>query len=960
MNSDADDIGPVLSRDSRELYFYSNRPGGVGGSDLYVSIWDGSAWSTPRNLGPEINSPAQDFDPSLSPDGRSLVFSSNRSADAQVDPKERKEPWAASLRGEPGLPHFDLYHSRRPQTDQAWASARPLAGVNSPTANEGAPFISHSGEFLYFASDRPARDGELRNFDIYRIRWTPEGSLDGGAEVENLGVGVNTAANETEPGLSPEGFRLVFSSDRQRGYEIWQTTAREVYGKTEWDTSRLAALGAVWWKIALLLFVLGVLLAIMARYFEWLKDRAAAARFFWASLFVHLLVLLMIGIVPLANEIVERAEEIRIASAPAQVFPSDGATSAPYERVAEPSDAPPPTLSKIDRAPSELPPAPELPTPPESATTPPARVASLTRPSDSRPLPLPDVASPTPPAKTFELTRKTAAPLAVAEVNPAAPTPPAAVARRVDAAPSQPEVAIERTEQRPEPAPLELLPQRTLKTPTSVAAVELKPVAETPRESSSIAETPAKFVLKRSALARPTEIAEAAPAAAKPVVLPTPVPAAEEKPLPAAKVAFARPKVSTPERTVASTADPVASPSPDVPPLRSSTKSPDAPALPALPPAGLPTARLPRRPARGTEVAVVATPIDAYSLRDREIRKKTIDDLGGSNDSEAAVELGLQWLAAHQHADGHWSIDKFQAVCDHPRCADAATLQADAAGTGLALLPFLAAGYTHKSGKFQDVVGKGIRWIVRSQKDDGGLIGEGDGRVMYGHGMAAIAVCEAYGMTRDPELRAAAEKAVAFIVRAQHAPTGGWRYTPNSPGDTSVLGWQVMALKSAELAGLAAPQQTWDGVRRWLKSVEGAGQSAGQFGYQNRNPTRAMTAQGLLCLQLMGTDRSDPRMTSGMNYLLKNLPDPRTDTSYYWYHAIQATYSHGGAPWKAWNSRLRDHLVAGQIKKGPAAGSWTPADPREKTGGRLYATSLRLLMLEVYYRRLPLSRKLES
>jgi hypothetical protein len=125
-----------------------------------------------------------------------------------------------------------------------------------------------------------------------------------------------------------------------------------------------------------LLFVLGVLLAIMARYFEWLKDRVAAARFFWASLFVHLLVLLLIGIVPLANEILERAEEIRIANAPAQMFPSDGTKSAPYEKLAEPNDAPTPTFAKIDRAPSELPPAPDLPTPPEPAAMAPTRVAS--------------------------------------------------------------------------------------------------------------------------------------------------------------------------------------------------------------------------------------------------------------------------------------------------------------------------------------------------------------------------------------------------------------------------------------------------------------------------------------------------------------------------------------------------------------------------------------------------------
>jgi hypothetical protein len=231
---------------------------------------------------------------------------------------------------------------------------------------------------------------------------------------------------------------------------------------------------------------------------------------------------------------------------------------------------------------------------------------------------------------------------------------------------------------------------------------------------------------------------------------------------------------------------------------------------------------------------------------------------------------------------------------------------------------------------------------------------------MYGHGMASIALCEAYGMTQDPKLRGPAQKALDYIARAQHDASGGWRYTPNQAADTSVVGWQVMALKSGEMAGLSVPPKVFEGVRRWLASVEGNRPVGGQFGYQSATPTPAMTAQGLLCLQYLGIRRDDPRLRAGTDYLLAHLPRAEGDTSYYWYHANQVMYHVQGKHWKAWNEKLRDLLVSSQCTQGGLAGSWAAVDAREKPGGRLYATALRLLMLEVYYRHLPLYQQLEK
>src|SRR5262245_8564350 len=108
---------------------------------------------------------------------------------------------------------------------------------------------------------------------------------------------------------------------------------------------------------------------------------------------------------------------------------------------------------------------------------------------------------------------------------------------------------------------------------------------------------------------------------------------------------------------------------------------------------------------------------------------------------------------------------------------------------------------------------------------------------MYGQGLAGIVLCEAYGMTKDPALREPAQRAIDFIVKAQNRTTGGWRYQPGTPGDTSVLGWQVMALKSGEMAGLSVPPGALEGAKRWLVSVEANRPVGGLFGYQTANPS---------------------------------------------------------------------------------------------------------------------------
>ncbi len=327
---------------------------------------------------------------------------------------------------------------------------------------------------------------------------------------------------------------------------------------------------------------------------------------------------------------------------------------------------------------------------------------------------------------------------------------------------------------------------------------------------------------------------------------------------------------------------------------------------------------------------------------------------GGSKESEEAVERALAWLAAHQHKDGHWDADGFTMHCPPgDLCVGTGSQNRDdCAVTGLVLLAFLGAGHTHQSGKYDVQVVNGLNWLVAQQKSSGDLRGTGR---MYSQGIATLALSEAFGMTGDAKLRDPVERAVKFIVNAQNPSSGGWRYLPGQFGDTSILGWQVMALKSASIADVPVPDATWIKARNWLTTV-GSGPSRGLASYlPGEQPTPTMTAEALACRLFMGSTADDPAVRAAADYLMDYLPQPGRQNLYYWYYGTVASFQIGGTHWQRWNASLRDQLIARQVRDNHAAGSWDPAgDPWGIEGGRVYTTALATLCLEVYYRFLPL------
>jgi hypothetical protein len=352
-----------------------------------------------------------------------------------------------------------------------------------------------------------------------------------------------------------------------------------------------------------------------------------------------------------------------------------------------------------------------------------------------------------------------------------------------------------------------------------------------------------------------------------------------------------------------------------------------------------------------------------FEGRDPRIRTELVEEEGGSIYTEAAVVAGLHWLSQHQANDGHWGLNNFNHAGDCNGQCDGQGDESDTAGTALALLPFLGAGQSSKQGIYQDAVARGVRWLVQAEKPDGDLRGHGIGN-MYAHGLATIALCEALAMSHDETLRAPAQAAVDFIVRAQHK-AGGWRYEPGQDGDLSVVGWQLMALQSAKMAYLKVPDTAFQRAGQYLDTLK-SGKHGGFYAYQpGQSPTSAMMAEGLLCRQYLGWPKDHPGMREGINRLMHDdLPNKDRPNIYYWYYGTQVMHHIGGEHWKKWNVAVRDALLAMQEKEGHRAGSFAPrggaiGDHDTHVGGRIYMTSLALCTLEVYYRYLPLYRAID-
>ncbi len=348
---------------------------------------------------------------------------------------------------------------------------------------------------------------------------------------------------------------------------------------------------------------------------------------------------------------------------------------------------------------------------------------------------------------------------------------------------------------------------------------------------------------------------------------------------------------------------------------------------------------------------------EMYSERTAANRLQIAESYGGSAQTEAAVNAALEWLAKHQDADGRWDASDHGAGQETRALGQdrkGAGAQADTGLTGLALLAFLGSGHTHKSGAHSATVKRGLDYLIATQAADGNLAGPAEVYAhMYCHGMATLALCEASAMTGDPWLSRPMRRALAYTVNAQNLASGGWRYKPNERGDTSQLGWQLMALKSAEFSGLPIPERTRQGMVRYLNSVA-SGANGGLASYRpEERPTHSMTAEALVCREFLNLSLAGSG-DEARDFLLTALPGQGQPNFYYWYYGTLAMFRLQGPRWVKWNEAMSAALTQSQATAGDRAGSWEPDPLWGGYGGRVYSTSLGALCLEVYYRYLPL------
>ncbi len=402
------------------------------------------------------------------------------------------------------------------------------------------------------------------------------------------------------------------------------------------------------------------------------------------------------------------------------------------------------------------------------------------------------------------------------------------------------------------------------------------------------------------------------------------------------------------------------------------------------------------------------------SGRNAETRKHGLPGREGdtTDASEQAVEMGLAWLAKHQLPDGGWSFDltasddngrpgSCQGRCENSRATSGGVRSnlypSRTAATGIALLPFLGAGYDHqKPGVYQETVASGLEYLkYHAVVTDYGIDfrEEGERYGMYTQSIVVLTICEAYELTGDPELKRLASEGLRLIVESQRED-GGWRYEAvcdhnffaSIPGDTSVSGWQMLALKSGVSAGFDFPAELFYKVGYFLDSVGVENNSLYRYQARTREGVEKMwgtTSVGILMREYLGWGPDRREIKKGVNHLADWFEesysrwklakrgreetkegDPIFDMEgrfyynlYFAYYASLALHHHGGKIWHRTFAATREFLIesqnAGSVEP-HEAGSWLFNDSYMNDGGRLLNTALSVLILETPYRYLPM------
>ncbi len=326
-----------------------------------------------------------------------------------------------------------------------------------------------------------------------------------------------------------------------------------------------------------------------------------------------------------------------------------------------------------------------------------------------------------------------------------------------------------------------------------------------------------------------------------------------------------------------------------------------------------------------------------------------------TEESEAALQRGLQWLARNQGPEGNWESRDLGLV-------------------GMGVLAFLAAGHAPGRGKYGANVERAIDYMLANAKPNGLLNISDQRRDMYNHGLATFVLGQAYGMTGDKRISSKLDLALKVIANTQ-CEDGGWDYIARRQSrghDLSLAVMQAKALRSATDSGLEVPPEV---IKLAISSVRkhhrGSREGRGQFTYHQGGgkASIAMAAAGVVCLQEYA-QYDDWRIPKNMAVIRQAILNGKKGTgngympfdAYTLYYVGQALYQVGGQDWQDCYPLLRDRLVASQVRnadslelhgcwydRGLAGGGHVGQKP-----GQLYGTSVACFILAVPNRYLPI------
>ncbi|MEC7222679.1 MAG: prenyltransferase/squalene oxidase repeat-containing protein [Verrucomicrobiota bacterium] len=945
INTKFNERGPSFSLSGNRLFFSSDRDGGLGGYDIYVTTFDGEKWGSPQSLGSTLNSSANETGPAPSMDESGLYFSSDREG------KSDQDIFYAKLDNE--------------DTKEALSFLQPIAvdDLNS-RADDIQAALTRRGSLVFMSSDRQSDS----RYGVYMSRII-DGQI---RDPERVDLYLNND-NVTDPAVRMDGFDLLFSTDygasdsESLDYRLYRSTTREVFGyydSSRWEEFKLALGKLKWWLIA----ALAALLALIYLLETWQDITSLLHKCIAASIAAHLLLLLLATAWFITQEFEPDPEselsEIEI-SLDALAQEELAMESAPEEaQISDPTEQI--TIEKTET----------------SFDIPELQAQDLVENVVDTNIDFQDSMEIEVEASQTQIEENTETPKLeqsslIAELSE--PTLPEIDDFALEEDPNPNTNEPEETEQEVfEPSFESTEITKAEISEVSDSAVESESESEAVESGSLVAEaTEAESQLTESGSSNnelsPTselatgalpELAMLEPGAPQLEELEgepgaQPADTSEDTFEPSGGVA----KLETEQEASGAASDSAVESESESEAVESGSLVAEATeAESQLTESGSSNNEL----SPTSELATGALPVYAISapllpdaLEDNqtdlkkggltELIKKhrgkpsleVIKQLGGSDATEKAIIAAIEWLSKVQEKDGRWDTRKFQAETDY-----------DVGGTALALLCYYGWGARHdRPGKYQNNVKKALEWLLAQQREDGNLARRG---MMYSHAIAAIALCEAYGITKDDNIKSSALAAIEYTISSQHQERGGWRYSPGQDSDTSVTGWQLMALHSARMAGLELPEKPFDLARRWL-DFAGGGEHGGLYGYQSPSDiSRAMVATGMFCRQLDMVPPSSPKMIESAE-LMKRYPirDNNPDL-YYIYYGTLALYQHQGPIWQQWNNDLKRILPDIQIKSGSLAGSWDLSRSNTKGGGRIASTTLAILSLEVYYRILPM------